>query len=90
MLPPRSTDEPSDKLCVQTLPPTRSRASRTAIDLPLWLSFLAAVSPANPAPTTQTSASIVSGIGVERYSAGAIRVGTTGGPDPYAKCIVFG
>src|SRR5207247_3066 len=49
--------EPSDRWCVQMRPPTRSRASRTTTDLPASASRRAAVSPAYPAPTTQTSAS---------------------------------
>ena len=47
---------------VQTRPPTRSRASSTTTDRPAWERRRAAVSPARPAPTTQTSASIVSGL----------------------------
>src|SRR5438309_4586270 len=66
--PPRSTGEPSGRCCVQIRPPTRSRASRTATVFPPWLSRLAAVSPAYPAPTTQTSASTRSGLGPARYS----------------------
>src|SRR4051812_13984632 len=40
-------------LCAR--PPTRWRASRTTTDLPWWWSLIAAVSPANPAPTMATS-----------------------------------
>src|SRR5947199_9098433 len=45
-------------------PPTRSRASRTMTDLPASARRRAAVSPAYPAPTTQTSASTRSAIEV--------------------------
>src|SRR5438270_9027401 len=48
---------PSSVVLCQTRPPTRSRASRTTTDLRASLiSNRAAASPANPAPTTQTSA----------------------------------
>ena len=56
-----STGTPQRAVWVHTRPPTRSRASRTTTDRPAWDSRRAAVSPARPAPTTQTSASIGSG-----------------------------
>ena len=59
--PPMSTGTPLRAVWVQTRPPTRSRASSTTTDCPAWDSRRAAVSPAKPAPTTQTSASIGSG-----------------------------
>jgi hypothetical protein len=54
-----STGTPSRLVLVQTRPPTRSRASSTTTERPAWLSRRAAVRPANPAPTIQTSASLV-------------------------------
>ena len=56
--PPMSTGTPSFVVCVQTLPPTLSRASSTTTERPAWDSRRAAVSPASPAPTMQTSASL--------------------------------
>jgi len=53
-----STGTPSAEVQVHTRPPTRSRASKTATDWPAWDKRRAAVSPANPAPTAQTSGSI--------------------------------
>ena len=54
-----STGTPSRLVFVHTRPPTRSRASSTTTERPAWRSRRAAVRPANPAPTTQTSASLV-------------------------------
>ena len=56
--PPMSTGTPPSEVRVQTRPPTRSRASRTTTERPACLSRRAAVRPARPAPTTQTSASL--------------------------------
>ena len=53
-----STGTPGPEVRVHTRPPTRSLASRTTTERPAWDSRRAAVSPASPAPTTQTSASI--------------------------------
>jgi hypothetical protein len=61
------TGDPSGSSKVQMRPPTRSRASRTATDWPAWLNRSAAVSPAYPAPTTHTSASMRSGMRCGRY-----------------------
>ena len=55
-----STGTPSRLVWVHTRPPTRSRASSTTTERPAWLRRRAAVSPASPAPTMQTSALHVS------------------------------
>ena len=54
-VPPRSTGAPAI-VVVDDRPPTRSRPSRTTTSCPSRTRSRAAVSPANPAPTTTTSA----------------------------------
>ena len=51
--PPRSTRCPA-RSAVCNRPPTRPRASSTTHSTPAWVSALATVSPAMPAPTTTT------------------------------------
>src|SRR5258705_13411136 len=51
---------PSGRWSVHTRPPTRSRASSTTTERPACARRHAAVRPAKPAPTTQTSARVVS------------------------------
>ena len=55
--PPRSIVPPPGRSTDQIRPPTRSRASRTTTVFPAFVSSHAAVRPAYPAPTMQTSAS---------------------------------
>ncbi len=67
--PPMSTGTPPSVVWVQTRPPTRSRASSTTTDCPAWDRRRAAVNPARPAPTTQTSASkVLSGMSPPPYA----------------------
>ena len=57
---PSSIGAPRDlSVCVRTLPPIRSRASRIKTDKPERPSRTAAASPAIPAPTTITSGTFV-------------------------------
>src|SRR6266540_5294230 len=70
--PPSSTTVPSDNAWLRTRPPTRSRASSTTTSLPAATSWRAVTNPAIPAPTTTTSASILSPMGASVRSLGKV------------------
>jgi hypothetical protein len=53
---PNSVTTPGATLALRVRPPTRSRASSTMTSRPERAMFRAAVRPASPAPTMQTSA----------------------------------
>jgi hypothetical protein len=69
-LPPDLDTFPSPMSWLRTRPPTLSRASRTTTERPAATRSRAASSPANPAPTMQTSASRVSVTGLPLSSPG--------------------